>query len=145
MKKLKYIFSVVALSSLVTFMSCGDDDSSGPSDIDRFVGAWTASSVTLNDFDVTSPSYSDFRITFNSDGSYITVGGDPVFTNTGGFWTISSSSASNIGLDVDGVAVQAGFGADDTTLTLTFTATDEVIGARTSGLAGNYVFTLAKQ
>ncbi|MEM9858035.1 MAG: DUF5004 domain-containing protein [Bacteroidota bacterium] len=145
MKKIRYILSIVALSSLVTFMSCGDDDSSGPSDTDRLAGAWSGTSVTLDNFDVTSPEYSNFRITFNADGSYITIDGDPVFTDTGGFWTITSSSATGLGLTLDGVAAQAAFNADNTTLTLTFTATNEVIGARTSGLAGSYVFSLAKQ
>lgn len=145
MKNIKYIFSVVALLSLVTFISCGDDDPSGPSDIDRLAGVWSGTNVTLDGVDVTSPEYANFRITFNDDGSYITVDGDPVFTDTGGFWTITSSSATGLSLTLDGVAVQAEFNADNTTVTLTFTATDAVIGARTSGLVGDYVFSLAKQ
>ncbi|GEM_PF-6929347 len=145
MKAYKNIFYVMAFCSLTMVMSCNDDDPSEPSEEERFVGAWTASSVTLNNVDVLNPEYSNFRITFNDDGSYITVDGDPIFTDTGGFWTITSSSESTVNIDLDGVAVIAAFGADDSTVTLSFTANDVVVGARTKGLVGAYVFALTKQ
>lgn len=145
MKTSKNIFLAMLIASFFMIVSCGSDDSAGPSESDRFVGTWAATNVTLDNVDVTTPEYSNFTVTFNNDGSYITIDGDPVFTDTGGFWSITSSTDSSISLDVDGVAVEASFGADDDTVTLSFTANDQVIGARVEGLVGRYVFTLSKQ
>ncbi|MEQ9296929.1 MAG: DUF4999 domain-containing protein [Cyclobacteriaceae bacterium] len=146
MKVYKNIFYGILLCSLTIMMSCSDDDpAEGPSDMARFVGAWTATNVTLNNVDVLNPEYSNFRITFNDDGSYITVDGDPIFTDTGGFWSVSSSAESNANIALDGVSVAAAFGADNTTVSLSFTANDQVVGARTKGLVGAYVFALTKQ
>jgi len=145
MKTIKNIFLLMIIGSFVTVMSCGGNDDPGPSDEDRFVGTWTASSVTLDNADVTNPSYSNFTITFNDDGSYITAGGDPIFTNTGGFWSITSSTETSFTLSMDGTTVSASFGADDATMTLSFTASDEQIGAKVDGLVGEYVFSLTKQ
>jgi len=145
MKTLKNIVLLMTLTSLAAVMSCGGDDPAGPTDADRFVGTWDATSVTLDDLDVTNPEYSNFSVTFNSDGSYITVDGDPVFTDTGGFWSVTSSNTTSVTLDVDGVVVVATFAADNGSVILSFTANDAVIGARTDGLVGNYVFTLSKR
>ena len=145
MKTYRNIFNIMILCSLAIFASCNDDDSSTPSETERFEGTWTVNSVTLNSVDVLNPEYTNFRITFNSDGSYITIDGDPVFTDTGGFWSVNSSTESTASITMDGVAVLATFGVDNSTLTLSFTANDQVVGARTLGLVGDYVFVLTKQ
>jgi hypothetical protein len=147
MKILRNIFFLVLSVALVTVTSCGNNDDDGPSDIDRFVGTWTASSVTLDGNDVTSPEYTGFTVTFNDDGSYITTNGDPIFTNTGGFWSISSVSDQTVQIDVDGVPMTAVFGEGNNSVIVTFTATDSAIGsaARVEGLVGDYAFTLNKQ
>ncbi len=146
MKTYKNILFGVVLCSLIVFVSCGGDDGDdAPSENARFVGAWTATSVTLNNVDVLNPEYSNFRITFNDDGSYITVDGDPVFTDTGGFWTINSSTETSANISLDGVSATVAFSNENNTMTLSFTANDSVIGARTLGLVGQYVFVLAKQ
>lgn len=145
MKTLKYISYLLLISSMLLIGSCGGDGSDEPSPIERFAGTWSASAVTLDGVDVTSPEYSDFTITFNDDGSYITTDGDPVFSDQGGFFTISSSSGATAELIVSDVAMSAEFNADDTSVTISFTANDAVIGARLAGLVGNYVFVLNKQ
>ena len=145
MKTFKNIILFLVILPLGMFIACGDDDSSGNADNDRFIGDWSISSVTLDNFDITDPEYSTFTIKFRADGSYLTTDGDPVFTDTGGFWSITASNGANFNLTMDGIDVEAIFNEDNNTVTLAFTANNTVIGARTHGLVGSYVFLLTKQ
>ncbi|TRX61209.1 hypothetical protein FNH22_03900 [Fulvivirga sp. M361] len=140
---LKNIASLLLLALLSTFVSCGDDDDNGASP--GLVATWSASSVLLNDFDVTMPTYENFTITFRSDGTYITSGGTPVFTDQGGFWSITSETGSQINITLDDIAASVSFTDDLSTAVLNFTANGKAIGARTSGLEGNYVINLQKK
>lgn len=145
MKKLKIYFLSVAISSLVVIASCGDDDDGGTSPEDQFAanigGSWSATEVRLDGNDVTDPSYLNFTIQFNEDGSYVTSDGDPVFTDQGGFYTVTSVAGDVGSITLDGVAATLTV-TGETTATLGFTATGEAIGAR--GLEGAYVFSLSK-
>ena len=150
MKILKNIMFLTVLSSFVTIISCGgdDDNGGGSSDADRFVGTWSATSVFLDDVDVTDPSYLSTTAIFNNDGSYIVQNGSPAFTSTGGAWEVTSSTDNSVIINVDGVTMTATFSNEDMTVLLTFTAPGEAIGARlseASGLSGGYEFTFAKQ
>lgn len=140
---LKNIASISLLVLLSTFISCGDDDDNGASS--SLVATWSASSVLLNDFDVTLPTYENFTITFRNDGTYSTSGGTPVFTDQGGFWSITSETGNQANLTLDGVAASVSFADDLSTAVLSFIAIGEAIGARTSGLDGNYVINLERQ
>lgn len=149
MKRIFEILSLIVLiGAIMNISSCGggDEPTIEESTAAKLAGVWTASSVTLDGFDVTNPSYSSFRLTINSDGSYVTSGGQPAFTDTGGFWEVSSATATSASLSIDGVIGTLAFGATGTEATLSFTAPGSAIGAgRVSGLSGSYVFTLSKQ
>lgn len=144
--KITYLKIIASLSLLVllsTLIACGDDDDDGgPSNL---VATWSASSVFLNDFDVTLPTYENFTITFRNDGTYSTSGGTPVFTDQGGFWSVTSETSSQATITLDGVTASVSFADDLSTAVLSFVAIGEAIGARTSGLDGNYVINLERQ
>ena len=141
---LKNIASLLLLALLPTFVSCGDDDDTNGAS-SGLVATWSASSVLLNDFDVTMPTYENFTITFRSDGTYTTSGGTPVFTDQGGFWSITSETGGQVNITLDGIAASVSFTDGLSTAVLNFTANGTAIGARTSGLEGNYVINLEKQ
>lgn len=146
MKNYRYNILGALLILLVTVTSCKKDNPSSDERAKALQGVWTATSVVLNDVDVTEPTYTDFTITFREGGTYITSGGSPIFTNNGGFWEVTVFADNFWTLDVDGVTMNVTF-SGETNATLAFTANNEVIGAsnRIAGLVGSYEFTLQKQ
>ncbi len=144
MKVITYLLLIITSFSLG---SCSDDDNSNsPIDIVRgqLLGTWEVSSVFLEGFDVTSPSYDDFLILFRPDGSYYALDADPVFTESGGFWRFLDNNPQR--LEIGGVEGVLTFSEDAEMITLKFTAPGEPIGAsgRGEGLEGEYEFRLLK-
>ncbi len=130
-----------ALVFLFLLISCSDDSEADPR-LSRLVGTWEVERVLLDGFDVTLPSYENFAILFRTDGSFFSVDGDPVFTESGGFWEFGDTGENQILLgDVDADLV---FSENDTKLNIVFFAPNGQIGVggRTEGLSGEYQFFL---
>lgn len=137
---------MTVLLGTLLMMGCGDDDDNdGPSEeemqLQMIAKSWQAQTVTFEGTDVTEASFSNFTITFGDDKTFSTSNGDPIFTG-GGLWDFGTTLDVLI---VDGVTINTLVNADASALRLTFTATGESIGARKSGLTGNYVFDLLAQ
>ncbi|NJN26814.1 MAG: hypothetical protein HC819_12980 [Cyclobacteriaceae bacterium] len=142
MKIIKNILYGLSILSLALFYSCGSDDPSPLEDAtNKLAKTWGNATVILDGADVTSPSYSDFSITFRADGSYTTSDGDPAFKSTGGFWAFTNQSTFTSIL-VDGVTMSVVLNEEATTLKLSFLAPGAPVGARVSGLVGDYIFDL---
>ena len=137
---LKHLFLLTLLAPIL-LISCSDDNEIDP-ELERLAGTWEIDRVLLDGFDVTSPSYENFAILFRTDGSFFIVDGDPVFTESGGFWEFADTGDNRIFLG--NVEVVLAFSENDTRLNLAFFAPNEQIGVggRTDGLSGEYEFFL---
>ncbi|MEM9895754.1 MAG: hypothetical protein AAF789_05245 [Bacteroidota bacterium] len=148
MKYIKTLLFATIISTLLFTTSCGGDDDS-PSDADRatsqLVGTWIATGVILDNISVLSPTYDNFQLIVNSDLSYDTNGGAPAFTDNGGFFTLGEVMGDIINVTMDGVAATFTVDTETNTALLEFTAPSDPIGARVSGLNGDYQFSLQKQ
>lgn len=142
-KQMRYFKKILFLLFIAPaiLISCSDDDSVDPR-LERLVGTWEIERVLLDGFDVTVPSYEDFAILFRSDGSFFNVNGDPVFTESGGFWEFSDTNENRILLG--SVDANLNFSDNDTKLNIIFFAPDRQIGVsgRSEGLSGEYQFFL---
>ncbi|MDN5217137.1 hypothetical protein QQ020_34010 [Fulvivirgaceae bacterium BMA12] len=143
MKNIKILSAnIIILSlSLVFLGSCGGDDDADPKadQTAKLAKTWSASTVRLDNVDVTIPSYENFSITFSSAGTYSTQDGDPIFTGNGS-WSFDGDNVNAI--IISGTKANITLNGDATTLVLTFTAPDAPLTGRAYGLSGNYEFNL---
>ena len=127
MKNLKIQFTLLLMLVLFFSVSCTDDDDTDPEGIstELLVKTWTVdeSSITLSGVPISNlydlsgvpaearPDWSQFRLIFNSDGTYEVQSVDLAGVESEGTWAISGSSNSqltlnpgNVTLDVDNLS-----------------------------------------
>ncbi|MCE7996432.1 MAG: hypothetical protein HEP71_30925 [Roseivirga sp.] len=144
MKRIKYIYSVVLIISLLG-LSCGGDEDPTAQELafEKLSGSWNlgnGGSIMIDGQDA-SANFAGFSFSF-TDGTYSTSNAGDMFRATG-TWTWADEEAQRISVD-DGKSI--------TIVTLTeqqfvFTFTSDGTGgvANTGeGIAGNYTITVNK-
>ncbi|MDH5365403.1 MAG: hypothetical protein OEW67_00330 [Cyclobacteriaceae bacterium] len=155
MKKLSYLLSAIVLLAILFTIGCKPDPTPGPSAEEAqkalLVKTWTASSVTLNNEDVTA-DFSGFTLTiqenlnYTSSASSLTRSPQPWPTSGGFAFGVNGDGTTNVnqllrepgGTNELPMTVQV----DETTMTLGFTFTDGThLGGRTEAISGDWVFS----
>ncbi len=152
MKNLNWIVVVMVMVGLVGFSNCGDDTGvvlppePTPQDIAlaNLTKAWSlgANGVKRDGSDVTS-DFTGFTVTFTESGSWTSSGGEDVWPGTSGSWSFTSSEANDASsITIGGDVIQINVSA--TSLLMQFIIPDggAGIGARLSGIDGDWVFSM---
>jgi hypothetical protein len=137
--------SLVGLIVLICFSSCDDSSTPAPEELQiaRLSKTWSISSVTLDGFDVTTPTYQNFVMLFRKDKSWwVPSEKTPAFTESGGFWEFNKDDLNQI--IINEVPVTLEFSNEDNALKLNFSAPGTSLGegSRSKGLKGQYEFKL---
>ncbi len=131
---------------LVLTIACGGDDPNPvaePTTLDKLQGTWNLSSVTRDGADVTS-GFTGFKLVIANTNYTITNGGT-AWLESSGTLSISGDNATSVDSmgGINNIALE--FSNGNNTLKLTYAIDTTVVGGRTTGLVGNYVFVLTKQ
>ncbi len=143
---IKFLFTLLAMAFVwLGLNGCDENTSVDPVEeqTERLARTWSVSSVFLDGFDVTSPTYEGFAILFRKDKSWwVPVERVPAFTKNGGFWEFNGNNLDEI--IINEVVVSLEFGSGDQSLRLKFSAPGSALGegSRSAGLSGDYEFNL---
>ncbi len=156
MKKLSYLLSLCLLVSATLLMGCGDDDPDGPTLAEQQLAALAGTWVTSSTSDVKLGSndapgdWSSFSIGFTESGG-VNAQNQPseatVFS-VSSFEVSGTETAQRFNITFNGSSAESALvEVTDTSLTLSFTlnSDDDVIGARTQSVTGDWTFNLTKQ
>ena len=145
MKTLLKLVPIVLLFLTIGCGGGGEDPNpvAEPTTLDKLQGTWNLSTVTRDGVDVTS-EFTGFKLVIVNKDYTITNGGT-AWLESSGTLSISGDNATSIDSmgGITNIALE--FSNDNKTLKLTYAIDSTVVGGKTTGLAGNYVFVLTKQ
>jgi len=138
---MKQLYLITFLLIIITalFPCCSDDDNTvdlKDEQIQALAKSWHIQSITLDGTDITFPAFEGFVLTFQSDNTYTTINGSPIFSGNG-FWDFDGENLNT--LIIDGVGVNITL---NNTLILEFNLNGTPIGGRLESLTGDYVIIM---
>jgi len=149
MKLIKYTLLGLTLLGLLTFTSCGKDDTPPTPQVDPeqeivdgLNKSWTITSVTLDNVDVTG-DWNGFTLTFNGTKEYTAtaLSAESILVwPASGSYTFPNATNANLILRNDDIQITIS-NMTDTTVTLSFTILGRT-GGRKEGLIGGWVFEM---
>lgn len=149
MKNFKYIFSILLLAGLSTFISCKDDSDTEPTPLELQLEAlqnggsnWVLANdgVQKDGYDVTS-QFPGFALTIGNKTYNTQNGTDPVWPASG-TWDFQNDNP-NLILRDDGTSITISLSGN--TMTLTFMANGINSGGRVDAVSGEYQFHLVSE
>ena len=151
MNTIKNILLGLALLSILTFAACGGGDSPTPITdpsqeiIDGLEKAWSVTSVTFQNQDVTS-DWNGFALTFDTSQGYqatnLSVESILVWPPSGSYSIPNTANPTSL-LRSDGVAILvSNLTEASATLTFTISGRGGRMGGKDEGLLGEWVFHL---
>ena len=146
--KNKIVYNVLyavlfAMATLVWGCDSYEDEASDANEtrdqLTRLAQTWNGDRVLFEGVDVTQQDFVGFTLTFNEDGTWVAVNGDPTFGNQG-VWDFETGNVNRILMN--DVPVDLFFTIGASQLTLEFTLNGASIG-RLKGVTGDYVIDLS--
>lgn len=152
MKKLNTLFALLFLAGMVVMSGCKDkkepeEKTEEQKQIEALTGAWTVSSVSLDNSDITS-DWTSFTVTFGGDKTYTSAN-----SNNSNVWPASGTydfAVSGSTVDVN-TMLRSGNGTDleialtvsENSLTMSFDYDTDIHG-RLKGTDGAWIFVMSK-
>lgn len=155
---MKYLFRLLGFTlalAIMTFASCNNDDDDGPSLAEQQLQAIQGNWVVNSDADVTYQNgadapgdWSDFEITFRDNNQVVAEGApqEAAIFDLSTF-SIQGENVNDFQLVFNGASTEnasVAIANDRLQLTFRLSSNDDLLGARTSALEGEWDFTLQK-
>ena len=148
MKRIFYLSTPILLAAILGTAGCKDDDGTSQTieeqQLAALNGTWTAVTVTQED-NPAPGDWSSFAVTFNSAQLSATFTNQPsetiVFADNS--FSTSGSGITQFQVTIGSDPITAAFNANILTLSFTLEP-DGIIGGRSKGIDGEWVFTLTK-
>ncbi|HHP7242942.1 MAG TPA: hypothetical protein ACFCUD_14800 [Cyclobacteriaceae bacterium] len=150
MKTIRYLILLLALGSIIGFISCGDDDDDNDDDtmmmtleeeqLLLLAKDWSVTSITVDGVDITA-NFGGLVLSITDNRQFSTSGGDfaPVWPSSGSF--VFGSNVNTLERS-DGITMTIS-AITDTNVTFNFTFSPP--DGRTDGIFGQYVCQFTAQ